>query len=71
MQKSMGASTTMTRPPLSDDWEGSSDDVVHGRRESGRFVSAYGMHMISGPAGEFATLCGVVSGQGGKGRLVG
>ncbi len=51
MQKSKGASTTMTRPPLSDGWEGSSDDVVHGGRESGRFVSAYGMHMISGPAG--------------------
>ncbi len=51
MQKSKSASTTMTRPPLSDVWDGHSDDVVRGRRESGRFVSAYGMHVISGPPG--------------------
>src|SRR5712692_7626594 len=51
MQKSKSASTTMTRPPLSDGWDGYSDDVVRGRRESGRFASAYGMHVISGPPG--------------------
>src|SRR5258708_39498014 len=51
MQKVKSAAATMTRPPLSDGWDGSGEDVVGSRRESGRFVSAYGMHVISGPPG--------------------
>src|ERR1700737_2126046 len=51
MQKSRSASTVMTRPPLSYGGDSSSHDVVYGRREGGRFASAYGMHVIPGPPG--------------------
>src|SRR3981081_2786196 len=51
MQRSKSDSTTMSRPPLSDAWDDNNGDVVQSRRETGRFVSAYGMHVISGPPG--------------------
>ena len=41
----------MTRPPLSDGWDTGGNVVARTRRQSGRFVSAYGMHIISGPPG--------------------
>src|SRR5258708_15739294 len=51
MEKSKSADATRSGPPLADGWDGSGEDVVGSRRESGRFVSAYGMHVISGPPG--------------------
>src|SRR6266699_3704361 len=48
MQKPESGSTTLSRPPLSD---GDKGRLREHRGEHGRFVSAYGMHVISGPPG--------------------
>src|SRR6266568_7242087 len=52
MQKPESGSTALSRPTLSDGDKGRlREHVVRSRRESGRFVSAYGMHVIAGPPG--------------------
>lgn len=52
MQKPESGSTTLSRPPLSDGDDGHAGAARKHRREHGRFVSAYGMHIVSGPPGQ-------------------